>query len=106
VRTMGVAAFLRLVRDTYAHPWLSPQWIALSPTEGPCQPGHGGHCPLCQFPTYTFEPQPDRLSTSVIAHIQQDFPAWRPAHGVCPQCAELYRARPLSTGAVQQLPKG
>jgi hypothetical protein len=28
VRTLGVAAFLRLVRETCAHPWLSPQWIA------------------------------------------------------------------------------
>ena len=28
VRTMGVAAFLRFVRETCAHPCLSPQWIA------------------------------------------------------------------------------
>lgn len=28
VRTLGVTAFLRLVRETCAHPWLSPQWIA------------------------------------------------------------------------------
>jgi hypothetical protein len=27
VRTLGVAAFLTLVRETCAHPWLSPQWI-------------------------------------------------------------------------------
>jgi hypothetical protein len=28
VRRMGVAAFLRFVRETCAHPWLAPLWIA------------------------------------------------------------------------------
>jgi hypothetical protein len=27
VRTQGVRAFLKFVRETCAHPWLSPQWI-------------------------------------------------------------------------------
>ena len=28
VRRMGVAAFLRFVRETCAHPWLAPLWVA------------------------------------------------------------------------------
>lgn len=27
LRTQGVRAFLKFVRETCAHPWLSPQWI-------------------------------------------------------------------------------
>jgi hypothetical protein len=27
VRAQGVRAFLKFVRETCAHPWLSPQWI-------------------------------------------------------------------------------
>ncbi len=27
VRTQGVRAFLKFVRETCANPWLSPQWI-------------------------------------------------------------------------------
>jgi len=53
----------------------------------------GSRCALCQFPTYAFEPEPDALPAQVIDQINQDFPKWRPGQGLCPQCADLYRAR-------------
>ena len=58
--------------------------------------GPGGRCPLCRFPTYAFEPRPDRLPSAVRERIRSDFPEWDPAAGLCLQCADLYRARALS----------
>ncbi len=52
----------------------------------------GSRCPLCRFPTYVFEPKPERLSTEVISRIRQDFPQWCSAQGLCRQCADLYRS--------------
>lgn len=65
----------------------------------------GGRCPVCRFPTYDFEPEPERLPPDLIAQVREDFPTWRPAQGICPQCADLYRARPLSASAAALLPK-
>lgn len=65
-----------------------------------------GRCPLCRFPTYAFEPNPQHLPAHVVARITHDFPPWRPAHGLCSQCADLYRAQALSTAAVRTLPQG
>jgi len=56
-------------------------------------PHPGERCPLCGFPTHAFEPDPGRLPREVRARIQESFPGWRPAHGLCRQCADLYRAR-------------
>ena len=67
-------------------------------------PHPGGRCPLCGFPTYTFEPDAGCLSPEVIDQITEDFPRWRPAHGLCRQCADLYRARELSLRAAMSLP--
>lgn len=53
----------------------------------------GSRCPLCQFPTYVFEPKPEDLPADVVVQIHRDFPEWRPAQSLCPQCADLYRAR-------------
>ncbi len=58
-------------------------------------PHPGERCPLCRFPTYAFEPDPAGLPHGVLAAIGQDFPAWVPAHGLCLQCADLYRCRSL-----------
>lgn len=65
----------------------------------------GGRCPVCRFPTYDLEPEPERLSPDLVARVQEDFPTWLPGQGICPQCAELYRARPLSASAAALLPK-
>lgn len=65
-------------------------------------PQAGGRCPLCAFPTYAFDPE--ALSPEVTAQIAQDFPRWLPSHGLCRQCADLYRARGLSAPAATCLP--
>ena len=64
----------------------------------------GTNCPLCRFPTYVFEPEPENLGSEVIAAINQDFPQWAPALGLCAQCADLYRANQLSIAAAKELP--
>jgi len=64
----------------------------------------GARCPLCGFPTYTFEPEPERLAPEVANQITQDFPHWQCADGLCMQCADLYRARNASASATQSLP--
>ncbi len=67
-------------------------------------PHQGSRCPLCGFPTYTFEPEPERLSPELILQITRDFPAWQCADGLCVQCADIYRAHAVSTSASQILP--
>lgn len=52
----------------------------------------GAPCSLCALPTHAFEPDPDRLPRAVQARIRHRFPAWRPADGLCRQCADLYGA--------------
>jgi hypothetical protein len=64
----------------------------------------GSRCALCGFPTYDFEPEAEKLPEKVVIAIAGDFPAWRPAHGLCAQCADLYRAREMSLRAARQLP--
>jgi len=64
----------------------------------------GTHCALCRFPTQAFEPAPQSLAGEILTEIQKDFPQWRPAQGLCSQCADLYRARNLSIGAAKTLP--
>jgi len=55
-------------------------------------PHPGERCPLCRFPTYAFDADPSGLPGEVLDRIRENFPAWRPAQGLCQQCAELYRA--------------
>ncbi len=64
----------------------------------------GTRCPLCKFPSHTFEPRPESLGDETIAAIIQEFPQWTPAHGLCAQCADLYRASRLSLAAARALP--
>jgi hypothetical protein len=71
-------------------------------TPGRLEPG--GQCPLCRFPTHAPEPHPASLPADLTARIATDFPAWRPEHGLCRQCADLYRARGLSIAAAALLP--
>ncbi len=63
-------------------------------------PGHsftpGERCPLCGFPTHSFEPHPDRLPSELVARICADFPNWSPSRGLCQQCSDLYQARSQS----------
>jgi hypothetical protein len=68
----------------------------------PCAPG--AHCPLCKFPTHSFEPKPENLGDDVLAAIKGDFANWMPSMGICAQCADLYRASRLSLAAAKLLP--
>lgn len=52
-----------------------------------------GRCPICRFPTARLEGEADRLPREVRRALQAEFPAWRPAQGLCRQCADLYEAR-------------
>ncbi len=69
-------------------------------------PHPGSRCPLCDFPTYTFEPKPEELPKQAIAQITRDFPSWIPSRGLCIQCADIYRTRAIATSPVELLPKG
>lgn len=62
------------------------------------------HCPLCKFPTQTFEPAPHALADDVRQAIAGDFPDWLPERGLCRQCADLYRGRQMSLAALKTLP--
>jgi hypothetical protein len=101
----ALAAFARFF-DTGPHTHAELLAAARELGGNPRKPGQSGRCPLCRFPTYVFEPHPEYLPTPVIARIAQDFPAWRPAHGLCVQCADLYRAQPFAAAAVRVLPRG
>jgi len=61
-------------------------------------------CPLCRFPTYQLLDGATELLTETLLLIQADFPDWRPEHGLCPQCADLYRAMEMSRSAEALLP--
>jgi hypothetical protein len=61
-------------------------------------------CALCGFPTADAEPDAGGLPPTVRADIVADFPAWTPADGCCRQCADLYRARPLTLLGLAALP--
>jgi hypothetical protein len=64
----------------------------------------GTHCPLCKFPTHSFEPEPESLPRDLLTAIQRNFPQWTPAQGLCGQCADLFRASRLSMAAAMALP--
>ena len=63
-------------------------------------------CALCGFPTYDPEPDAAALPAPVRDEIVGEFPAWTPGDGCCRQCADLYRARPLSRLGLAALPGG
>ena len=75
---------------------------ALTGVPGTPQPG--SRCPLCGFPTHAFESEPERLPDELIIRITGDFPSWHPSHGLCAQCADIYRARDISTRTAKSLP--
>ncbi len=52
-----------------------------------------GPCPLCRMPAQAFHPDPESLAAKVLSALRSDFPAWRPAAGLCPRCAELYASQ-------------
>lgn len=61
-------------------------------------------CALCGFTSADLETAPAELPAAVLSEIARDAPGWRPADGLCRQCADLYRARPLSRAGEAALP--
>jgi hypothetical protein len=51
-----------------------------------------GRCPLCRFPVGSLDARPERLAAGVRLAIQQDFPEWTLAMGICSQCLDLYES--------------
>ena len=49
-------------------------------------------CPLCRLPTRALERRPEGLDRDVLRAIERDYPDWRPEHGRCARCAEVYEA--------------
>jgi len=62
-----------------------------------------GICPLCRLPGASSPAGATSLPAEVIEDITRDFPAWRPADGLCRQCEDLYRLRPMSRAAAGRL---
>jgi hypothetical protein len=60
----------------------------------PLGPGtaDAGRCPLCRLPTPALERGPEGLDREVLRAIERDHPNWRPEHGCCARCAEVYEA--------------
>lgn len=53
---------------------------------------NGARCALCGFPS--FRPiRGEDLDAAVQSSIRLDFPCWSARERLCPQCADLYRAR-------------
>ncbi len=80
--------------------------LALNPANriGPSSAGRSQICPLCRFPSFSLVNATAGLSQENVEEITLDFPEWRPEHGLCLQCADLYRARRLSRSAAAALP--
>jgi hypothetical protein len=108
---LGVPArAARLLEFARAFPMLSDSAeVAFAPWfDGP-QPSHAaivafiqeprgpgtadaGRCPLCRLPTPVLERGPEGLDREVLRAIQHDYPDWRPEHGHCARCVEVYEA--------------
>lgn len=56
-----------------------------------------GRCPLCRFPAALDPRASERLTPEALEEIEGDRPSWRPAQGMCPQCADLYLARSVAS---------
>jgi hypothetical protein len=78
--------------------------VAFVVRPGACGEPVAGACALCGFPTTDPEPDPAGLLAAAGRELVRDFPAWRPEHGCCRQCADLYRAASLSRAAAATLP--
>ncbi|MBI3940875.1 MAG: hypothetical protein HY315_08575 [Acidobacteria bacterium] len=62
-------------------------------------------CPLCRFPSFNLIDGRVDLSADALEEIALDFPNWLPEHGLCGQCADLYRERKTSRAAEAVLPR-
>ncbi len=63
----------------------------------------GGLCPLCACPFVLGVGQ--EVPPVVERAVQEDFPTWSAADGICQQCLDLYGASVLSRSAARKLPQ-
>lgn len=75
--------------------WSQREFLELSQDERLTRMlGQGGiRCPLCHFPTCEGVRDWSDERAAVAEAIRADYPAWKPSHGACLQCVELYRSR-------------
>jgi len=60
---------------------------------GSTNPADSGRCPLCHFPVAALDARAGGLSAAAQAIVRDEYPAWSPDQGLCPQCLDLYEAR-------------
>ena len=63
--------------------------MASAQSAGWAVPVPGAPCPLCGFPTFTWE---RTIPEAIAERITADFPTWSPARGACERCVEGYAA--------------
>ena len=81
---------------------LAPGGASQASTNGPGRPGF---CAICRCPAPCTDLPSTPLASRVEEEVRLDFPGWSPEHGLCPQCFELYAARPLSRAELARLAK-
>jgi hypothetical protein len=91
----------------WSEPWPTHRQLAdwachhVQPANETAAPG--SPCPLCGFPTFAWAVAvPDNAAggEAWIRVAQRDFPSWRPEHGACRRCAEVYRVASALTATV------
>jgi hypothetical protein len=55
-------------------------------------PRPGAPCPLCGFPTFAWAAAAG-MTDDLVAAICSEFPHWKPEHGACGRCFEIFRVR-------------
>lgn len=54
--------------------------------------GDETRCPLCRLPTPALERGAQGLDPEILSAIELEHPGWRPEHGRCARCREVYAA--------------
>jgi hypothetical protein len=66
--------------------------FATAPAGAAAGPG-AGRCPSCQFPVASLDARVSTVAEPVVRALRAEHPSWRPEHGICSQCFDLYEAR-------------
>jgi len=57
------------------------------------QPLAGSPCPLCRFPTFCWADLAAPGAPPIFAAVQDRYPNWGPADGLCGNCFDLFAIR-------------
>jgi hypothetical protein len=68
------------------------------------RPAAIGICPVCCCAARADALRGTAIPRTVLDEVRLDFPEWQTEDGICEQCVELYKARPLSRQAAGVLP--